>query len=120
MMSTRFRHSIDTSMNLFNYTVPAAGETFETLLSHKNVEIIRIVSSDRLEEKVYCQDEDEWVVVLEGEALLSLDGEEKRLKRGDSLFIPAKTQHRVLETKRGTLWLAIHIKGVSKDQPVSA
>ncbi len=96
-------------MNLFEYTVPEKGELFTTLLQHKHITIQRIVSSDHLEEKTYIQEEDEWVVVLEGEALLTIEGEEKILKKGAMLLIPAGTPHQVLQTKAHTLWLAIHI-----------
>ena len=96
-------------MNLQNYTIPESGEIFDTLLEHKNIKIIRIVSSDKLEEKEYCQTEDEWVIILEGEATLVVDGKKKHLGKGDSLFIPAHTNHRVLTAKSGTLWLAVHI-----------
>lgn len=96
-------------MNLFNYSIPQTGESFDTLLKHNNVEIIRIVSSDRLEAKVYCQKEDEWVVVLEGKATLLVNGEEKHLEKGDTLFIPAHTNHSVLNAENGTLWLTVHL-----------
>ncbi len=96
-------------MNLFDYTTPKTGESFTTLLEHKNIKINRIVSSDNLEPIEYIQDEDEWVVVLEGEATLLIDGVEKKLTKGETLFIPAKTPHRVIETKKETLWLAVHI-----------
>ncbi len=96
-------------MNLQNYTIPESGEIFDTLLEHKNIKIIRIVSSDKLEEKEYCQAEDEWVIILEGEATLVVDGKKRHLGKGNSLFIPAQTNHRVLAAKSGTLWLAIHI-----------
>jgi len=96
-------------MNLYDYTVPKKDETFDTLLEHKNIKIIRIVSSDKLEAKVYCQAEDEWVIVLEGEATLIIDDEKRHLRKGDSFFIPAQTSHKVLAAKSGTLWLAVHI-----------
>ena len=96
-------------MNLFDYIPPQQGETFTTLLEQKNVKIKRIVSSNELEDKLYVQDEDEWLVLLEGEATLLLNEEEKKLKKGDTLFIPAKTPHRVLHTQAGTLWLTVHI-----------
>jgi cupin 2 domain-containing protein len=96
-------------MNLFDYTIPEKGETFTTLFKHKNIQINRIVSSDQLEEKTYIQDEDEWVIVLRGEAVLQIEGTQKRLIKGDTLLIPAKTPHTVLSTQQGTLWLAIHI-----------
>jgi len=96
-------------MNLYNFTVPTDGEDFTTLLEHKNIKINRIVSSANIEPIEYIQDEDEWVVVIEGEATLFLKNEEKVLNKGDTLFIPAKTSHKVLKTKDGTVWLAVHI-----------
>ena len=96
-------------MNLFEYIPPEAGENFTTLLEHKNIKIQRIVSSENPDGITYVQEEDEWVVLLEGEATLYLNGREKTLTRGESLFIPAKTPHKVLKTQRGTLWLAVHI-----------
>ena len=97
-------------MNLFDYMVPERGETFDTLLTYKNIEIIRIVSSDQLESKEYCQEEDEWVVVLEGSALLRIKEEEKKVGKGEWLFIPAHSRHSVIKTEKGTLWLAVHIR----------
>ena len=96
-------------MNLFDYITPKHGEAFTTLLEYKNIKINRIVSSDRVEEKLYEQEEDEWLVLLEGEATLLVNEEEKKLVKGDTFFIPAKTPHRVLHTQKGTHWLTVHI-----------
>jgi len=96
-------------MNFYNFTVPKNGEDFTTLLEHKNIKINRIVSSNNLELIEYVQEEDEWVVVIEGEATLLLKNEKKILKKGDTLFIPSKTPHKVLKTSHGTVWLTVHI-----------
>ena len=96
-------------MNIYDCITPKSGEAFITLLEHKNIKINRIVSSDKLDEKVYRQEEDEWLVVLEGEATLLLNDEKKKLTKGDTLFIPAKTPHSVLSTQSGTVWLTVHI-----------
>lgn len=96
-------------MNLFDYSLPPNGEQFTTLLEHKNVKIVRIVTTSLPEGNSYCQDEDEWVVVLEGEAALEIAGEKRVLRKGDTLFIPAKTSHKILHAAKGTLWLAVHI-----------
>jgi cupin 2 domain-containing protein len=96
-------------MNLYDYTTPQTGETFTTLLEHKNIKINRIVSSDHVEETEYIQEEDEWLVVLEGKATLLLKDEKKTLIKGESLFIPSKTPHRVLSTQNSTVWLTVHI-----------
>ncbi len=96
-------------MNIYDYISPQSGETFTTLLEHKNIKINRIVSSDNLEDTEYIQEEDEWLVLLECEATLLLNDEEKKLTKGDTLFISAKTVHRVLNTQTGTVWLTVHI-----------
>ncbi len=96
-------------MNLYDTPSPETGETFTTLLEHKNVKIIRIVSSDQVEPLTYNQDEDEWVAVLEGEAVLQIDGEGITLRRGDTLLIPAHTPHTIVQTQKDTVWLAVHI-----------
>ena len=96
-------------MNIYDYLTPQNGETFTPLLAHKNIKINRIVSSDHLDDTEYIQEEDEWLVLLEGEATLLLDDKEKTLTKGDTLFIPSKTRHRVLNTQHGTIWLTVHI-----------
>ena len=96
-------------MNIFDYITPSKNETFTTLLEHKNIKINRIVSAEHIEQIEYKQEEDEWLVLMEGEATLSLNGKEHTLYKGDTLFIPAKTPHTVLETQKGTVWLTVHI-----------
>ena len=96
-------------MNLFHTPTPQKGEHFTTLLEHKNVKINHIVSSDTLEPITYIQEEDEWLVLLEGEATLRIANKEKTLKKGETLFIPAKVPHSVLKTQKGTVWLTVHI-----------
>jgi Uncharacterized conserved protein, contains double-stranded beta-helix domain len=58
----------------------------------------------------YEQDEDEWVALLEGSAVLEWeDGGKKRLGPGDWVFLPARQRHRVGWTAPGrpTIWLAV-------------
>jgi len=97
------------NINIYNKNVLKQGETFTPLLEHKNVKIIRIISANDFESMEYIQDEDEWVVLLEGEATLRFSSEKRILKKGESLFIPAKTAHQIEEIKHGTIWLAVHI-----------
>lgn len=87
------------------------GEEFETLLHHRNLKIERIVSSPCPEEIRYCQQQDEWVVLLQGEAVLELDESQYKLSAGDHRFIPAGTPHRVLATsdEPRCIWLAVHL-----------
>ena len=95
-------------MNIYDYKIPSIGEDFTTLFEKEKIKIVRIVSSDTLETKEYCQEEDEFVILLEGSAKLDIEGRVVTLNRGDTLFIPAETKHKVLLAQQGTLWLAIH------------
>ena len=66
-------------MNLFEYEIPQIGEDFTTLFENKNVKIVRIISSKDIEEKTYLQDEDEWVLLITGEATIFMDNIEHKL-----------------------------------------
>ena len=88
---------------------PERGERLEALLERGRVEIERIISAQGSHSKVYCQTQDEWVMVMRGAATLEVAGVTHELAPGDHLFIPAQTTHRVLQTSEGTLWLAVHI-----------
>lgn len=97
-------------MNFFNINIPREGEEAITeLLQQKNVTINRIASNRLSEGSWYEQEEDEWLVLFQGEALLILDNEEVRLKAGDTLFIPAQQLHKVVSTSTDALWLTVHI-----------
>jgi cupin 2 domain-containing protein len=96
--------------NLFaGLNPPAQGERFDTLLAHRNLVIERIVSSADIEPVDYVQEQDEWVLLLRGGAVMQVAGETVTLGEGDYRFLPAGTLHRVLRCEAGTLWLAIHL-----------
>lgn len=88
---------------------PSGGEHFQTLLQHRNLVVERIVSSAASAPHEYVQSQDEWVVLLRGEADLLVAGEAVALKSGDYLFLPAGTRHTVVRTSQGALWLAVHL-----------
>lgn len=97
--------------NLFaDSAAPPDGERFESLLSCRNVVIERIVSSDRVTPAEAVQEQDEWVVLLRGEATLDLAGEAVDLHAGDHIFLPSGTPHAVMRTSDGALWLAVHVR----------
>ena len=96
-------------MNIYDTITPNSGETFTTLLEHKNIKINSIVSSSNVKPVEYMQEEDEWLVLLEGEATLLVNNEEKTVTKGETLFIPANGAHKVLKTNDGTVWLTVHI-----------
>ncbi|MFT7560143.1 MAG: cupin 2 domain-containing protein [Flavobacteriales bacterium] len=90
-------------------------EVFDNLLECETLKIERITSLGHRapQEGWFEQDWSEWVVVLEGEALLECEGSEPRkMLRGDFNHLPKGTRHRVLWTDpdKPTIWLAIHYK----------
>lgn len=99
--------------NLFN-SIPDAlpDELFEDLVSADGVRVERIVSHGHTSPASgwYDQDENEWVVVLQGAGRILLeDGTEVLLKKGDYLNIPKHKKHRVAWTEPNevTVWLAV-------------
>lgn len=88
-------------------------EQFETLAQKGNVKIERILSYGQTTPtgEWYDQTQDEWVMLVRGEAKLEYDdGSQIDLKKGDYVMIPAHTKHRVAWTIENelTIWLAVH------------
>jgi len=87
-------------------------EFFEDIISNDKLRIERIVSNGHSSPKSgwYDQDENEWVIVLKGDAILSFENKkEVYLKSGEYINIPAHTKHKVLRTNPNiqTIWLAV-------------
>ncbi len=87
-------------------------EVLDILLQHKNVTIERIVSKGHSspESGWYDQIQNEWVIVLKGEGILSFESEpDIHLKPGEHINIPAHKKHKVKWTKPDveTIWLAV-------------
>lgn len=98
--------------NLFaDMPTAKAGEEFSTLFENANVKIERIVSHSAPSPDGfwYDQEDDEWVVVLRGAAVLEFAaGEQVEMREGDYLTIPRHVKHRVVRTDEETIWLAVH------------
>lgn len=86
-------------------------ELFTPLLESDTLRIERIVSHGHASPDGfwYDQDQDEWVIVIQGAARLSMDGEIKELKTGDFINIPAHQKHRIEWTTpdQPTIWLVV-------------
>lgn len=102
--------------NLFS-SIPndIENELFEDLLKHDNFRIERILSKGQSSplEGWYDQEENEWVIVLDGCGVISFeDGREIKLSKGDYLNIPAHVKHKVKWTDpdKITIWLAVFYK----------
>ena len=96
---------------------PVEQEVFESILSYGDVEIERILSSGQRtpEGQWLQQDEDEWVILLQGSSELSFeDGKRLTLNKGDYIFIPSDLMHRVEKTSTNPIciWLAVHMKSI--------
>lgn len=100
--------------NLF--AIPASdgkGEHVTPLADSAGFRIERIVSWGNVTPpgSWYDQDQDEWVVVVQGRGVVEDEqGVRTVLEAGDALFLPAHCRHRVVETTRTPpcIWLAVH------------
>jgi cupin 2 domain-containing protein len=89
-----------------------ADELITPLLRGRGVRVERIVSRGHRSPPGfwYDQDENELVLVIAGEGRLEIEGlEERTLRAGQWLEIPAHVRHRVSWTPpdRDTIWLAV-------------
>lgn len=103
-------------INIFT-SIPADldSEIFEDIIKSPNMRVERITSKGQStpEGSWYDQDEHEWVMVLEGKAVLGFeDGTSVAMTKGDHINIPAHCKHRVnwTDPNQVTLWLAIFYK----------
>ena len=91
-------------------------ELFTQLLEADGVKVERIVSDGQVSppDFWYDQPQSEWVLLLEGEAHLSLEKEKQVEKiillKGDYLLILPHQRHRIdfTHSTQKTIWLAIH------------
>lgn len=102
--------NVNNLLNNIPDTLP--DECFEELVSAGGVRVERIVSHGHTSPASgwYDQEENEWVLVLQGAGKLVFeDGAEVLLEKGDYLNIPKHSRHRVAWTDPNevTVWLAV-------------
>ncbi len=91
-------------------------ENIDTLLQTRGVRIERIVSTGQATApgEWYDQPWREWVILLQGSALLQIESESqaRRLVAGDWIELDPHLRHRVEETSADpqAIWLAVHIE----------
>jgi cupin 2 domain-containing protein len=92
-------------------------EQFDTLLQTPGVRLQRVISPPAHAmgaDEWFDQDEDEFVLVLQGRGALILEGQEQEvvLNPGDYLRLPAGLRHRIAWTDAQipTIWLALHFQ----------
>lgn len=101
--------------NLFaSLTADTAHEVFDDLLAVPGLRIERIISHGQNSPPGfwYEQNEDEWVMVLQGCATLRIEGHDAvvQLAAGDHYWLPSGLRHRIESTSTDgpTIWLAVH------------
>lgn len=94
-------------------SIPA--ELIQVLVANRHVRIERIVSHGHSSPDGYWydQEEQEWVIVLQGAARLQFEDTTVDMKPGDFVNIPAHKKHRVEWTTSDepTVWLAVFFMG---------
>ncbi len=100
--------------NFFN-NIPTSleHELIESLVDRDCIKIERIISKGHKSPATgwYDQDNDEWVMVLQGKATLAFeDAPSITLAKGDYVEIEAHRKHKVVWTDPciETIWLAVH------------
>ncbi len=91
--------------------LPADKEVFHALVEKGAMKLERIISTGQCSECWYDQPNDEFVIVIEGEAeLIFDDGTVTKMRKGDYLHIPANQKHKVAKTSTSPpcIWLALH------------
>jgi cupin 2 domain-containing protein len=103
-----------TARNIFTSAgAPPGLEQCLTLFENSKVRVERIVSNTHSSpaDFWYDQPEDEWVIVLRGQATLEFaGGESVAMRLGDHVTIASHVRHRVSETDAETIWLAVHVR----------
>ncbi|HEX5623247.1 MAG TPA: cupin domain-containing protein [Sulfuricurvum sp.] len=95
-------------MNLYALNDPKPNtEIFQTLHQHGRLKIEAIRSHLTQPGEVYDQNEDEWVILLRGNAGLKIKDTMVHLQAGECVFLPKHTPHQVLSTSDDALWLAV-------------
>lgn len=99
-------------LNIFeNVVIDKQNEEFLEIVKNDKLTVERIVSNAQKSPDGfwYDQDKNEFVMVLQGCAVLEFEDKEVELNKGDYLTIEAHRKHRVKYTseKEPTIWLAI-------------
>lgn len=86
-------------------------EQFEELLLSDRFRLERIVSFGHPSPDSfwYEQEQDEWVMLIRGSAVIEyFDSTERVLNEGDYLILPHHVKHRVKSVSYDAIWLALH------------
>ncbi len=104
--------SVENIFSLSELPVNSRNEIIDTLVNAANVRVERIVSCGQKSPEGfwYDQQENEWVILLKGNAILEFEVSGSiELQAGDYLNIPAHQKHRILSTSENPecVWIAV-------------
>jgi cupin 2 domain-containing protein len=104
---------MDTIGNIFQ-SIPnnVDSEIFDVIIKSDSIRVERILSKGQSspESGWHDQEENEWVIVLQGSGTIVFENEnELTLEKGDFINIPSRQKHKVIWTEPDvvTIWLAI-------------
>ena len=87
--------------NIFDgITAVGEEEQFDYLMKGTHYRIDRIVSSGHSSPQGfwYDQEDDEWILLVQGKATLEVEGKFIEMKAGDYMFLPKNCKHRIEKT----------------------
>ena len=94
-------------MNIFkNLKYDLTKETIDEIFSSPKIRVERITSSGQTTDW-FNQDENELVILLEGEAIIQFLDKELTIKKGDVINIPSNQIHKTINLSNTCLWLCI-------------
>lgn len=83
-------------------------EIEEGIFENEKVRALRTMSLNQVT-GFMVQDEDEFVILMDGLASIETESEVVRMKKGDFLFIPKGLRHRVIDQDKA-LWFCLFVK----------
>ena len=97
-------------MNIYEMPpLPLAEEVTTILTENENIRIERIISTEQVSDW-YDQDQTEFVILLEGNAIIEyVNGERIVMSKGDTLLIKPHERHKVSFTSNNPpcIWLCV-------------
>lgn len=114
-MPIRRRFAVIEKISFYdNTTCDVNYEKFFEIFKNDVIKIEKIVSNGQKSEENfwYEQKENEFVLLLKGNAILEFEEQTMALNEGDAVNIPALKKHRVKQTSQEepTIWLAVFYK----------
>ncbi len=90
----------------------ASEEILKTIYSNKNIKIERIVSNGQISPQGfwYDQEEYEFVLLVEGNAVIEFENYKVSLKKNDFIMIEPHKKHRITYTSKPAYWLCVFFK----------